>query len=364
MKKILFANRYSLIDKIVESLAAENKVTVLDLEISRLPFLDKVKIIKIKFVTLGINHLVDKIQISLPLYIKGLKQILQAEKPDIIVVFDFYHWYFWQALAYVRENPEVKIYLFSESKRLPRNPLSRFIFKLFLKWLQKNIKTVSKVMAFTNDGRSFLQDNLPDTAVEVLPVPVDTTLFRPTTDKKIKTDQTLNIIMNARFVAYKRHQDLLEALVQIKRDGRDFRLTLISRDQTGREGIELLVEKFDLKKEVVFISALPPTELVSLYQKNDILVLPSYNEAIGMVVPEAMACGLPTITSDTAGANVYVEDSKTGFIFETGNVEELTEKIKLCYNFENLAEMGRNASLRIKSNFSEEVVKKKFIELF
>lgn len=353
-----------MIDKMVESLADKNKVTVLDLETSRLPLLDKVKIIKIKFVTLGINHLVDKAQISLPLYIKGLKQILQTEKPDIIVVFDFYHWYFWQAVAYLRKNPEVKIYLFSESKRLPKNPLSRFIFKLFLKKLQKNIKTASKVIAFTNDGRNFLQDNLPDTTVEVLPVLIDTTLFRPTTDEKIKIDKTLNIIMNARFVAYKRHQDLLEALARVKSEDYNFKLTLISRDQTGRERIESLVEKFDLKKEVVFISALPPTELVSLYQQNDILVLPSYNEAIGMVVPEAMACGLPTITSDTVGANVYVEDRKTGFIFKTDNVEELTEKIKLCYNFENLAEMGRNASLRITNNFSLEIIKKKFIDLF
>lgn len=364
MKKILFANRYSLLDKMVENIADENEVTVLDLETSSLPILDKVKIIKIKFITLGINHLVDKVQISLPLYIKCLSKILKTEKPNIIVVFDFYHWYFWQALAYLKRNPETKLYLFSESKRLPRNPLSRFIFKLFLKSLQKNIKTVSKVIAFTNDGRNFLQNNLPNTSVEVLPVPVDTTLFKPAVDKKIKTDQTLNIIMNARFVAYKRHCDLLEALARVKSEGHTFRLTLISRDQTGKEEIESLVEKFGLKKEVVFISALPSTELMSLYRQNDVLVLPSYNEAIGMVVPEAMACGLPTITSDTVGANVYVDDGKTGFIFKTGNIEELTKKIRLCYNFENLAEIGRNASLRIINNFSEEVVRNRFAKLF
>ena len=111
---------------------------------------------------------------------------------------------------------------------------------------------------------------------------------------------------------------------------------------------------------VVFLEPVSHTKLVSVYHAHDVLVLPSYNEAIGMVVPEAMACGIPTITSDTVGANVYVQEGETGYVFPTSDVEALAQTLeKLCDPAE-LAKMGQAARERIETEFTIEKSAEKF----
>jgi len=68
-----------------------------------------------------------------------------------------------------------------------------------------------------------------------------------------------------------------------------------------------------------------------------------------------MACGLPTVTSDTVGANIYVLDNKTGFIFPTGDVEALKEKLHNLCSKEKLKMMGGSAREHIKQFNTEEI---------
>ena len=100
-----------------------------------------------------------------------------------------------------------------------------------------------------------------------------------------------------------------------------------------------------------------------IYVAHNLLVLPTRIEAIGMVIPEAMACGLPTITSDTVGANVYVSEGKSGLIFETGNISSLAAKILEMCDVEKRTKMGINAHERIVQHFTVERVSKKFQDL-
>jgi glycosyltransferase involved in cell wall biosynthesis len=58
------------------------------------------------------------------------------------------------------------------------------------------------------------------------------------------------------------------------------------------------------------------------------LILVSMNESYGMVVPESWHA-LRIIISDTCGAKFFVENEKNGYIFETHNVEDLVNKLKM-----------------------------------
>ena len=64
------------------------------------------------------------------------------------------------------------------------------------------------------------------------------------------------------------------------------------------------------------------------FQKADLFVLPSLHEAFGLVVLEAMACGLPVIITDKVGALDYVVDGENGFVVSAGSVEQLADRIK------------------------------------
>lgn len=291
---------------------------------------------------------------SFPQAYRGLNGVLTREAPDVIVVTDFFHWYFWQCLAYARRNPSVRVHLYSETKRLPRNPISSAIMLLFLYQLKN--ACLGKVFTFSEEGQSFFEKHLPKASVHVLPIPIDTERFIP---KPVRFDGMLRILMNARYATYKRHSDLLHALLTVREKGRPFKVTFIGRSDKGRERVASTVRKLGLSDEVTFLQPVSRNSLQDLYGSHDVLVLPSYNEAIGMVIPEAMACGVPTITSDTVGANVYVEDGKTGFVFTTGDVSALATALLRCYTPHILERMGKEARARIE-NFSIAAMTERF----
>jgi glycosyltransferase involved in cell wall biosynthesis len=66
-------------------------------------------------------------------------------------------------------------------------------------------------------------------------------------------------------------------------------------------------------------------------------------ETFGLVVCEAAARGVPAIVSDVSAAAERVRDGVTGFVFRSGDVGALSERLLATNDTENLARMGRNA---------------------
>ncbi len=87
-------------------------------------------------------------------------------------------------------------------------------------------------------------------------------------------------------------------------------------------------------------------EDVIKYIKNSrAIIFPSrLYETQGLVVPEAAALGVPSIVSDTSAASEFIDDGKTGLLFEAGNLQSLINKMTLLDKDPNLAkELGLNA---------------------
>ena len=105
---------------------------------------------------------------------------------------------------------------------------------------------------------------------------------------------------------------------------------------------------------VSFAGFLNQSQIPSAYAASDALVLPSDGrETWGLVVNEAMACGLPAIVSDQVGCGPdLISSGKTGFIFPLGDVETLaTQMLQMAENSALLEEMGVHAA-EIISNYS------------
>ena len=93
-----------------------------------------------------------------------------------------------------------------------------------------------------------------------------------------------------------------------------------------------------------YICSVPHASLNEYYSAADVLVFPSLVEGFGLVLLEAMACGIPVITTpNTAGPDLLTDGSE-GFIVPIRDVETLKEKLEWCYrNRSQLREMGRAA---------------------
>ena len=113
------------------------------------------------------------------------------------------------------------------------------------------------------------------------------------------------------------------------------------------------------KLPVTFTGFLNQTEIISAYVASDCLVLPSdYGETWGLVVNEAMACGIPAIVSDRVGCHPDLIIQKTGEIFPFGDIESLSNLlVSYIKNPINLKIMGFEAQKHIKQFSYDEVVK-------
>ena len=84
--------------------------------------------------------------------------------------------------------------------------------------------------------------------------------------------------------------------------------------------------------------------LSKMYQSADVFVFPTLGEGFGMVVIEAMSCGLPVIITNVAGGNDAITNGVDGFEIEVGNEDDLEDRIMWFYkNREQLPEMGKRA---------------------
>lgn len=82
-----------------------------------------------------------------------------------------------------------------------------------------------------------------------------------------------------------------------------------------------------LRERVEFVGHVPHVELKQHFAAADILVQPSLTEPFGMPVIEGMACGLPVVGTRVGGIKESVEDGRTGYLVEAGNVTELGDRI-------------------------------------
>jgi glycosyltransferase involved in cell wall biosynthesis len=115
------------------------------------------------------------------------------------------------------------------------------------------------------------------------------------------------------------------------------------------------------KLPVTFAGFLNQTEIVKAYLAADCLVLPSdYGETWGLVVNEAMACGLPAIVSDRVGCGPdLIIDGVTGYIFPFGDITALAGKLLECASPDKtkLIQMGVQAKALIANYSTENTVK-------
>jgi len=119
------------------------------------------------------------------------------------------------------------------------------------------------------------------------------------------------------------------------------------------------ISKNKLKRNITFSGFLNRKETKKEYGECSVFVLPSQEETQGLVLLEAMAAGKPVVATRVGGIPHIVEDNKTGFLVEYGNVGDLGEKIiKFLRDKDLRRDMGKNGKERAKLFSNEENTKR------
>lgn len=112
------------------------------------------------------------------------------------------------------------------------------------------------------------------------------------------------------------------------------RLTLAGDGEV--EQARKLVESLDLTNQVTVLDWLGPDQRDALLSKADVFVLPSYNEGLPMALLEAMAWGLPVITTPVGGIPELITQGQNGLLVNPGNIQELSGSIEALIENETL----------------------------
>jgi spore coat protein SA len=104
------------------------------------------------------------------------------------------------------------------------------------------------------------------------------------------------------------------------------------------------VFSFNIADNVTFTGYIPYKHLINHYRQADMLVIPSFSEAFGMSLIEAMACQVPVVATGVGGMTEIVEEGKTGLLVESGSAPELAEAILCLLSDEDLGKRMRNAA--------------------
>ena len=105
-----------------------------------------------------------------------------------------------------------------------------------------------------------------------------------------------------------------------------------------------LAAKREAPTSVRWLGAAPRDTLADLFRQAHVFVFPSYFEGLAQVLVEAAACGLPVIATAASGAREVIEEGHTGFIIESGDVDQLVEALNKFLDCPSLArEMGECA---------------------
>ena len=138
-------------------------------------------------------------------------------------------------------------------------------------------------------------------------------------------EQSRIVLFTGKFYSVKRPLDLLEAIKSLNQP--DLYLVMVG-DGILRPEMEEFIKTHNLTN-VCITGFVNQTQIPAYYALADVLVLCSETETWGLSVNEAMCASLPIIVSNTVGcADDLVQNGVNGFIFEMGNVAQLSNAIK------------------------------------
>ena len=125
-----------------------------------------------------------------------------------------------------------------------------------------------------------------------------------------------------------------------------------------------LVKELNIEENVNFLGYISENEKYSYYKSADVCVFPSRYEPFGIVLLEAMACGKPVVASNVGGIPFVVEEGKTGLLFESGNVEDLADKIMTILKNEELREKMGEAGRERAKEFTWDKIAERTVEVY
>lgn len=172
------------------------------------------------------------------------------------------------------------------------------------------------------------------------------------------------LISAGRLEPWKGMMALVEIMPDLLRENADFRL-FIAGDGPLTENLKSKIQNLNLQDKVVLAGRVPHDELMSYFKASMIFILNTGYEGLPHITLEAMACGLPVITTNVCGNPEVVQNNYNGLLVEYNNKKQLKDAILKIWENRSLKEEFIKNGKKVLEKFTrEEMINKTIKVLF
>ena len=202
--------------------------------------------------------------------------------------------------------------------------------------------------------------NVDENKITVIPNGIDIDTFKPslvakTLGFRIVTTASADIPLKG----------LRHLILALPRVMDEFPLTslVVIGKSPEKSNLDKLIDDLDLQDKITFKSGISELEIVKIYHDSDIAVIPSLYEGFGFGAGEAMACGVPLISTDSGGLKQVIGDA--ALKISPGSVKEIEDGIfKLFNEEETRKELSIKGRKRMEELFDWKIAASTYIDVF
>jgi glycosyltransferase involved in cell wall biosynthesis len=292
---------------------------------------------------------------------KRMREITQSVKPDIIHIQEvtphilrFIHLpkEFIVATQHGIMSEEIKYAIGIKDKLqcLFKGYIERIVFPYF-----KNIIFISEYNKRLFTGKNFFDQKIYN--------PVNPIFF----EKQPGEGKMNSILYVGRLNKNKNLSLVLNALGALKKQNIIFDLHVIGgyKDDYYESIVTSLMKEHDLASQVTFYGWQTQEQILTIYEKGRIFILPSQQETMPVAIAEAMAQGKVVIASNVGAISEMFTDKSSGFLFERNDLEQLIDTLKQVYNNREMIEkISSNAIQEAREKFHPDSIASQTFEFY
>jgi glycosyltransferase involved in cell wall biosynthesis len=314
------------------------------------------------------NRLINYLKI-IQISIFVTPNIIKKEKIDIVCYQDPVSSFF--SIFFLKiSSIDVKIIVethgdFIETLSLEKNLLFPNTYKRFFYLMAKySFNKCDKVRAVSSSTEQQVIQISPSKDIVRFPAWVDFKDFEEI-DSTIVNHDKFNILFIGSVTDRKKPHMIIEAINSLQDKNINLSIVGPTPNEKYLEELKDLIVNRNLSSQITLIGSVDREKVKEFYKNSSLMVLPSISEGLARVIFESQVASCPVLVTDAPGMSDIVIDGQTGYMFESNNLESLSEKMAyIKANYEEVSAIAKNAKNFILSNYSEDNFKFSFKKLF
>lgn len=196
-------------------------------------------------------------------------------------------------------------------------------YKLMAGLFRKIWSSAAVVVANSSGLRNLALKFMPSLDIAVIPNGIDTEKFYPAETQH--PGKTMKLLTVSRLIERKRIDLLIKAVSLAKDADLDVCLNIAGEGNLGGS-LRKLSKELNVSERIFFLGRIPSEKMPQIYRENDIFVMSSAHEGMSNAMLEAMASGLPIVTTECEGVEELIADN--GIVTERADAESFAEALK------------------------------------